>query len=72
MSTDLNVYLQWLSDPWHCFLAVMFVREFMNNLLKNTPSLKSNSVFECIYNTLDAFVSTVKGFGKKGPNEPGA
>lgn len=61
---------QWLNDWSHVLLMAMVVREFMNNLLARTPSLKSNTIFECVYNTLDSAIVTVKGKPSPKTNAP--
>lgn len=58
---------QWLNDWSHALLVALFVREFLNNLLTRTPSLKSNTIFECFYNTLDSAITTVQSIGNKAP-----
>ena len=56
--------IKWIMDNWQTgLLIILFIREFLNNLLIKVPSLKSNTIFECVYNTLDAFVATIKNRG---------
>jgi hypothetical protein len=52
----------WLSDHVGWGIAgLLFLDRFLNNLLVRVPSLRSNTWFECIANTVDALVSTIKG-----------
>jgi hypothetical protein len=61
---------QWWITNWpFILLALMFAKDFLNNLLARVPSLKSNTIFECIYNSLDALVATVKKTKEAPPDE---
>ena len=47
--------------------CLLFLNNFLNNLLVKIPNLKGNTTFECLANTIDALVSTLKGV-KSTPN----
>lgn len=52
---------QWIIDNiWAIGFTFMVVRSFLNNLLQNIPSLKSNKVFELLCNIMDAIIATAK------------
>jgi hypothetical protein len=57
---DVHIDIQWWTTNWPFILiALLLVREFLNNLLNNCPFLQANRSFELVQGVFNALAATV-------------